>query len=62
VKDKKMLLDEETKLDIVREAMQRIEDALRKAVEKNNDMDLPIALAMCELINPNNKMKTEEAV
>ena len=57
-----MLLDEETKLDIVREAMQRIEDALRKAVEKNNDMDLPIALAMCELINPNNKMKTEEAV
>lgn len=54
-----MLLDEETKLDIVREAMQRIEDALRKSVEKGNDMDLPIALAMCELINPN-KMKTEE--
>ena len=54
-----MLLDEETKLDIVREAMQRIEDALRKSVEKGNNTDLPIALAMCELINPN-KMKTEE--
>jgi len=54
-----MVLDEETKLDIVCEAMQRIEDALRKSVEKGNNTDLPIALAMCELINPN-KMKTEE--
>ena len=52
-----MILDEQQKLEIVREAMQRIEDALRKSVEKGNDMDLPIALAMCELINPN-KMKT----
>jgi len=56
-----MVLDEQQKLDIVREAMQRIEDALRKSVEKGNDTDLPIALAMCELINPN-KMKTEETV
>ena len=50
-----MVLNEQQKLDIVREAMQRIEDALRKSVEKNNDMDLPIALA---IINPN-KMKIE---
>jgi len=56
-----MVLDEQRKLDIVREAMQRIEDALRKAVEKGNDMDLPIALAMCELINPN-KIKIKETL
>tara|TARA_R110002049_G_scaffold100162_1_gene244025 strand:+ start:260 stop:430 length:171 start_codon:yes stop_codon:yes gene_type:complete len=54
-----MVLNEQQKLDIIREAMQRIEDALHKAVEKGNNTDLPIALAMCELINPN-KMKTEE--
>ena len=54
-----MVLNEPLKLAIIREAMQRIEDALRKSVEKGNDTDLPIALAMCELINPN-KMKTEE--
>ena len=54
------MMDEQTKLDIVKQAMQRIEDAVRLSVEKGNDTDLPIALAMLELINPNNHTNTGE--
>ena len=45
---------EPQKLDLVTQAMQVIENAVRLSVEKGNDTDLPIALAMLELINPNN--------
>ena len=47
------------KLDLVTQAMQVIENAVRLSVEKGNDTDLPIALAMLELINPNNHTKGE---
>jgi hypothetical protein len=47
------------KLDLVTQAMQVIENAVRLSVEKGNDNDLPIALAMLELINPNNHKKGE---
>ena len=52
-------MDNKTKLDLVTNAMQVIEDAVRLAVEKGNDTDLPVALAMLELINPNNHSKGE---
>jgi len=50
---------EPQKLDLVTQAMQVIENAVRLSVEKGNDTDLPIALAMLELINPNNHTKGE---
>jgi hypothetical protein len=50
---------EPQKLDLVTQAMQVIENAVRLAVEKGNDTDLPVALAMLELINPNNHSKGE---
>jgi len=53
------MMDDKTKLDLVTNAMQVIEDAVRLSVEKGNDTDLPIALAMLELINPNNHTKGE---
>ena len=56
--DKKMM-DDKTKLDLVTQAMQVIENAVRLAVEKGNDTDLPIALAMLELINPTNHTQGE---
>ena len=51
---------EPQKLDLVTQAMQVIENAVRLSVEKGNDTDLPIALAMLELINPNNHTKGEK--
>ena len=52
-------MDDKTKLDLVTQAMQVIENAVRLSVEKGNDTDLPVALAMLELINPNNHSKGE---
>lgn len=53
-------MDEQAKLDLVKRAMTVIEDAVRLSVENSIDTDLPIALAMLELINPNNNTNTGE--
>ena len=53
------MMDDKTKLDLVTQAMQVIEDAVRLSVEKGNDTDLPVALAMLELINPTNHTQGE---
>ena len=53
------MMDDKTKLDLVTQAMQVIENAVRLAVEKGNDTDLPVALAMLELINPTNHTQGE---